>query len=372
MALDPSAHTRTERDILITGFPSFLARKLVETILVEEPKATLRLLVRPDYIDEADRQLKKLNAPRDRVHLLSGDVVALDLGLSGREYLELVARVTDIYHIASIWFLGVERSEAFEVNVLGTRNILDTAYEMQKLSRLNHLSTAFVAGDRQGVIMEEELDEGQSFRNAYEESKFEAEKAMRSAMQHLPISIFRPSIIVGDSKTGEIDRMAGPYYLINAIVNMPSILPIPMPGRGDKPLNLVPVDFVCRAMHQISLREDSAGQTFHLCDPNPLSARRVFELVAERAGRRAPVGLLPYRLTRLVMKFPYLERFTRNPRQFMDDFNQLTIYNSINTLEALKGQEFCPPFPTYVDILIDYIKISELELEMPLGVDILG
>ena len=360
------------RDILVTGFPSFVARKLVETILTEEPDAYIRLLVRPDSIDEADRQLQRLDAPRERVHILSGDVVALDLGLSGREYLELIARVTDIYHIASIWFLGVDRSQAFEVNVQGTRNILDTAYEMQKLRRLNHFSTAFVAGDRNGVIMEEELQEEQSFRNAYEESKFVAETLVREAMQHLPISVFRPSIIVGDSQTGEIDRMAGPYYLINAIVNMPSILPIPLPGKGDKPLNLVPIDFVCRAMHRISLRDDAASKTFHLSDPNPLSARKVFLLVAERAGRRAPVGLLPYRLTRLVMKFPYLERFTRNPRQFMDDFNQLTIYNSINTLSALEGEDLCPPLPTYIDRLIDYIKVSELELDLPLEVDIMG
>lgn len=360
------------RDILITGYPSFVARKLVEIILAEEPDATLRLLVRPDSLDEADRQIKDLPAARGRIHLLSGDVVALDLGLSGREYLELIAHVTDIYHIASIWYLGVERSQAFEVNVQGTRNILDTAYEMQKLRRLNHFSTAFVAGDRTGVIMEEDLDENQGFRNAYEESKFIAERQMREAMHHLPISVFRPSIIVGDSQSGEIDRMAGPYYLINAIVNMPAILPIPMPGKGDKPLNLVPIDFVCRAMHRISLREDSSSKTFHLSDPNPLSARRVFELVAERVGRRAPVGLLPYRLTRLVMKFPYLERFTRNPRQFMDDFNQLTIYNSINTLEALEGEQLCPPLPSYIDNLIDYIKVSELELDLPLEVDIMG
>src|SRR5690554_4537127 len=361
-----------KRDILITGFPSFVARKLVETILNDEPDAIIRLLVRPDALDEADRQLQKLDASRQRLHLLSGDVVSLDLGLSGREYLELIVNVTDIYHIASIWFLGVERSEAFEVNVRGARNILDTAYEMQHLERLNHLSTAFVSGDRAGVIMEEELDEGQGFCNAYEESKFEAEQAMRQAMDHLPISIFRPSIIVGDSKTGEIDRMAGPYYLINALVNMPSIVPIPMPGRGDKPLNLVPIDFVCRAMHRISQREDAAGRTFHLCDPNPLSARRVFQLVADRAGRSAPVGLLPYRLTRLLMKFPYLERFTRNPRQFMDDFNHLTIYNSINTLDALEGQDICPPLPTYLDALIAYVRAADLDLEMPLGVEIMG
>ncbi|MFU8806844.1 MAG: SDR family oxidoreductase [Bradymonadaceae bacterium] len=320
----------------------------------------------------ADRHLEDLDGATDRITILSGDVASIDLGLSGREYLELIANVTDIYHIASIWYLGVERAEAFEVNVRGARNVIDSAYEMQHLERLNHFSTAFVSGDRTGVIMEDDLVEEQSFRNAYEESKYQAEIAMREAMAHLPISVFRPSIVVGDSRSGEIDKMAGPYYLMNAIVNMPTVVPILMPGKGDKPLNLVPIDFVCEAMHSISLRDDARGKTFHLSDPNPLSARKVFELVAERAGRRAPIGTFPYRLTKLILKFPYLEKFTRNPRQFMDDFNQLTIYNSINTLEALKSSSFCPPFPSYVDKLVEYIKISELEIELPPDLNILG
>jgi thioester reductase-like protein len=360
------------RDILITGFPSFVARKLLDTILAREPESQLRLLVRPDALTGLEEHLDALPAGRERVIVYSGDVAAIDLGLSGREYLELIAHVTDIYHIASIWYLGVDRSEAFEVNVRGAQNVIDAAYEMQQLNRLNHLSTAFVAGDRTGVIMEDELEEDQGFRNAYEESKFQAEIAMREAMAHLPVSIYRPSIIVGDSRTGEIDKMAGPYYLMNAIVNMPSVVPILMPGKGDKPLNLVPIDFVCEAMHRISLRPTTAGKTFHLSDPNPLSARKVFELVAETAGRRAPVGAFPYRLTKLILKFPYLEKFTRNPRQFMDDFNQLTIYNSINTLEALSGESTCPPFPSYVDRLVEYIKASELEIELPPDINMMG
>ncbi|MBA2661488.1 MAG: SDR family oxidoreductase [Bradymonadaceae bacterium] len=370
-AASKADQSSSKRDILVTGFPSFVARKLLEAIIAREPDAFVRLLVRPDYIDAADRALTAMEAPRERIALLSGDVVAIDLGLSGREYLEVIANVTDIYNVASIWFLGVERNQAYEVNVTGARNIIDSAYEMQKLRRLNHFSTAFVAGDRTGVIMEDELAEEQGFRNVYEETKYLAELAMREAMAHLPISIYRPSIIVGDSSDGEIDKMAGPYYLMNAIVNMPSMVPILMPGKGDKPLNLVPIDFVCNAMYTISRNPQTAGKTFHLCDPNPLSARKVFELVAQRAGKRPPVGAFPYRLTKLIMKFPYLERLTRNPRQFMDDFNQLTIYNSMNTMEALDGH-YCPPFPTYVDRLVDFIKVQEIEIDLPLGAEIMG
>lgn len=365
--------TQKPRDILLTGFPSFVARRFLETIFRREPEAFVRLLVRPDYVDTADRYVDELELDRDRVAILSGDVVAMDLGLSGTEYLELVSNVTDIYHVASIWFLGVDDATIHNVNVNGARNVIDAAYEMKNLRRLNHFSSAFVAGDRTGVIMEDELDEGQSFRNRFEETKFEAELAMREAMKHIPISVYRPAIIVGDSKTGEIDKMAGPYYIMNAIVLMPTNVPILMPGKGDKPLNMVPIDFVCNTMHTISTREDTAGKTFHLADPNPLSARKVFELVAELADRAAPVGRFPYRLTKLIMRFPYLEKLTRSPRQFMDDFNQLTIYNSINTEAARTSGDACPPFPTYAPKLVEFIKSSDqLELNLPEADAILG
>lgn len=357
------------REILITGFPTFLARKLLETILEREPNASIRLLVLADLMDEAVAELERLDDP-ERVDILEGDVVAIDLGLSGTEYLDLVANVTDIYHIASIWYLGADEEELYDVNVRGARNMLDTAREAKSLERFNHLSTAFVSGDRTGVIMEHELQEDQNFRNAYEETKYQAELAMRDEMRRLPITVYRPTIVVGDSGTGEIDRMAGPYYLMNAIVQMPPGVPILMPGKGDFPLNMVPADWVCEAMHTISLKEESEGKTYHLCDPNPLSAHGVFEQVADYVGKSAPVGRMPYRLTKWIMKFPYLEKLTRSPRQFLDDFNQLTLYNGINTSEAMTNHRQCPSFPSYVDRLVDYIRSSEPAFDFevsPLG-----
>lgn len=362
------------RDILITGYPSFLSRRLLETILERETGVTIRLLSRRDHIDESARRIEELGPVSSNIELLSGDVVSMDLGLSGPEYLELIENVTDIYHVASIWYLGVDRQTIYDVNVTGARNIVDAAMEMKHLNRLNHFSTAFVAGDRTGVIMEDELEEGQTFRNAYESTKYEAEKLMRDAMRHIPISVFRPSIIVGDSRNGEIEKMAGPYYIMNAIVLMPPNMPILIPGKGDKPLNMVPVNYVCNALHTISLQEDTAGKTFHLADLNPLSARKVFEVVAASVGRSAPVGRFPYKIAKLVMRFPYLEKMTRSPRQFMDDFNQLTLYNAINTSQALQGADICPPFTSYVDHLVQFIKTndSSLDIVMPEADELLG
>jgi nucleoside-diphosphate-sugar epimerase len=362
------------RDILVTGFPSFVARRLVQTILAHEPDSTIRLLVRPDYVDAAARHLSAMKADRERVRIMSGDVVSLDLGLGGGEYLDVVAHVTDVYHIASIWYLGVEPKQTQQVNVQGATNILDAAHEMKRLERLNHFSTALVAGDRGGVIMEDELEAGQGFRNPYEATKYEAEQWMRRAMRNLPISVYRPTVIVGDSKTGEIDKMAGPYYLMYAITRAPANMPIVLPGRGEKPLNLVPIDYVCEAMYTISMASDCAGKTFHLCDPNPLSARKVFELVAELAGKPAPIGGAPIRLARLAMRLPYVERFMRGQRQFLEELYQLTIYNSMNTTAALAGRVPCPALPDYLDNLVTYIRRSEssLDIEMPAITDILG
>lgn len=371
---DSRRRPRGARDILLTGFPSFMPRRMLETIFENEPDSFVRLLVRPDFVDRAARRLDAMGADPDRYQILSGDVVSLDLGLSGTEYLELLANVTDIYHIASIWYLGAGKREIQRVNVEGARNIIDAALEMEHLKRLNHYSTAFVAGQRSGVIMEDELDEGQSFRNAYERTKYEAELIMRRAMDLIPISIYRPSIVVGDSKTGEIDSMAGPYFLMNLIVQMPESFPILMPGKGDKPLNLVPIDYVCEAMHRISLQKESVGKTFHLCDTNPLSAQKVFELIARTAGKRPPIGHVPYSLTKWVMKIPYVEKLTRGPRQFAEDFNQLTIYNSIHAVDALKGDLRCPPFPSYVENLVNFIKSSStsFDIEMPTAEELLG
>jgi thioester reductase-like protein len=362
------------RDILVTGFPSFMARRLVQTILAHEPDATLRLLVRPDYVDVATRKLVEMGADRERVRLLAGDVVSLDLGLGGGEYLELIESVTDVYHVASIWYLGVDPKQTYQVNVLGARNMIDAAHEMRKLVRLNHLSTALVAGDRGGVIMEDELEAGQGFRNAYESTKYEAERWMRRAMRTLPISVYRPTVVVGDSQTGEIDKMAGPYYLMYAIVRAPANMPMVLPGRGEKPLNLVPVDYVSEAMYTISRTSGQEGKTFHLCDPNPLSARKVFELVAEQAGRPAPIGGAPLSLARLATRLPYLERFMRGQRQFLEELYQLTIYNSLNTAQALGGRLLCPALPNYARVLVEYIRSSEtsLDVELPSIADILG
>src|SRR5262249_34843628 len=150
---------------------------------------------------------------RKRVSLLEGDAAAMDLGLSGVEFRSITQEISIIHHCAAISYPGVDRKGAEHVNVQGVTEILELARACTKLECLVHHSTAAVSGDRSGTVLEDDLDLGQGFRNVVEETRARAERIMRRAMPELPICVLRPTIVVGDSTTGEVDRLDGPYLL---------------------------------------------------------------------------------------------------------------------------------------------------------------
>ncbi len=345
------------RHVLLTGYPTFTARYLLEGIVRNEPETVLHCVVTQNLMERARDHAASLGAGA-RVRLLPGDVCALDLGLTGKDYLTICRKVTAVYHLAAVWDTAADRSRLHRVNVRGTENVALCARDITHLERFNHMSTAFVAGDRVGVIMEEEFDEGQNHRNPYEASQFEAEKTVRRLMASHPVTIFRPSLIVGHSTTGQIDRATGPYALIRPLVNLPRNVPMPMPGRGEAPLNMVPVDYVAGAIRAISQDPAAVGRTFHLVDPNPVSGRRVFELVAMAAGRPLPRGHVPEGLTRLITHLPGIEKALQTGLQVFDDFNSWAVFNSLNTAELTRQGPWCPSFPGIVEPMVEHLRES--------------
>lgn len=344
---------RSEVCALVTGFPAFTARKMIEKLLREGHRVFV--LAQDKFFEQACNFVKTYGTGDSTV--LSGDVVNIDIGLSGSEVQEIVKEVTHIYHLAAIYHLGVSREVTFRVNVEGTKNILELAESLRRLKRFVFFSTAYVSGRRTGVILEEDLSSDAGFHNEYERTKYLAEKIVRNYMERIPACVMRPGIIVGDSKTGEIDRFDGPYLLINAILNMPLDIGIPLPGEGNSPLNLVPIDYVIDAAYLISLDDRSAGKTFHLTDPNPLPAKRVFEIIADLTGKRRPFGRIPSLTYRVMDKIPYVNKMIMPQIQFFEYFNLLSIYNCHNTLELLAGTGLCCPlFVTYAGNLLNFIK----------------
>jgi thioester reductase-like protein len=341
----------------VTGFPGFIGRRLVPALLQRDVGARLFLLVQPRLEERARAELAKLGPDAaSRVTLFTGDVVDMHLGLASGEYRQITAEITDVFHLAALYSHGSDATALNQVNVDGTRNVLELATDAPSLRRFHHMSTTTVAGDREGVIAEDELDEGQRFHTAYEESKFLSERLVQRMRSQIPISVYRPGIVVGDSRTGEIDRFDGPYYLAIMLVMSPSGVPLPIPGNLVAPLNVVPIDFVIEAVLQIAHDPRAVGRTFHIVDPNPMAARRVYEWIAAHTGKKLPSIRIDHRIADRLLKMPFLERLAREERAAIASVNHLAMYNSANTLEMLDGSGIrCPRLNTYLDRLIDYV-----------------
>jgi thioester reductase-like protein len=349
----------TDDVVLLTGFPSLLARAVCSELVRSDPGARVFALTPSKAVEEARGYTDSLAVEqRRRVQIIEGDAAAIDLGLSGVEFKALARELTRIHHCAQVTHLSADRATAERVNVGAAREALELAASCQKLDCLVFHSTAHVAGDRRGVVLEDELNAGQSFRSVIEETKARAEKLMRGAMDRIPIAVVRPSTVVGDSRTGEVERFDGPYLFFLLVVTSPPDFALPLPGRGDEPLNLVPIDWVARAATAIGRDRRAPGRTFHLVDSQPLSARRVFELVARAGGRRAPRGSIPTNLAKALLRAPGLDRIVRNPRALMETLTTPVTYDARNAdlLLSSLGVDACPPLETYVDKLVEYVQ----------------
>lgn len=343
---------------LVTGFPNFRARKMVEYLLASEPRSLVYLVVRKALENEASAALARLpKGQRERVVIIEGDAAAMDLGLSGAEYRTLGAEVDRVHHLAQITYPGVPRETTEATNIGAMREVIELGRCCTNMRSIVVHSTALVSGNREGLVLEDDLNAGQAFRTPVEETLARAERLARSALPELPIVVLRPTWIVGDSTTGEIERFDGPYLLVLLLVTSPQDLPVPLPTRGDALLHLVPIDYVVRAAHFIGRHPKAIGRTFHLADPRPLTVRRVFELVAASGGKRLPGGFIPTRVTKALLSAPGLGLLAKSPRAFVDMLATPVRYDTRNSAELLHDSGIvCPPFESYVDTLVAHVR----------------
>lgn len=347
------------RHVLVTGYPGFISKRLVRALLADRPRLQMTVLVEDARQAEAEADLRELGADRNRrVRVAVGDVARMDAGLAGPEIAAL-ADVTHVFHLAGVQRVDAAPELLERVNVDGTRNVLALAREMPDLKRFVHFSSCFVSGDREGVITEDELDAGQRFRTVYEETKARGEKLARAAMKDLPVTVVRPSIVVGSSETGEVDQLDGVYQIAILVVTSPVTVPLPLPGSGNAPLNLVPVDFVTKAVAHLALDPRAEGRTFHIVDPSPLSVRHVYDLIAQRVGKRVPHGTLGTSLATRLLQLPIVKRLSRAQLPQLSALDRFVLYNCAGTLSLLDGTGIsCPRFDTYVDRLMTFVTDS--------------
>ena len=330
----------------MTGFPAFTARRLVARLLARTADDRVSCWCATSSRNDAVAfQALVPQSSRARLRLVEGDVGDMDLGLPGPDYKALAAEVTAIHHTAAIYYLGAKRELVERVNVDGTRTMLELAADCPRPAPLR----ALVDGAGVGRALGRDPRGGARLRAALPQrlrgDQVPRRALVRDAARRLPITILRPGIIVGDSRTGEIDKFDGPYYLLVLIVSSPIDVHLPLPGRGSAPLNLVPIDFVVDAAVALARDPRAVGGTFHLTDPAPFSARTVYELVAQRADKKAPRGSIPTGLARALLKAPGLERLARAPLAFLEAFNHLALYNCRHTLTLLVGRSVARALP---------------------------
>jgi len=342
--------------LLISGFPGFRAKNLVAHLVSHAPGARLDLLVHPRRRDEAASIVSEL-AGEAPIHLLEGDPSAIDFGLSRAEYRELASRVDRVFSVHQVTDVALDRETARDANVKATRELIEFGRVGKRLRRLVHFSSAFVSGNRSGLVLEEELDAGQAFRNPIEETLALSELMLRRAMNELPITVLRPSQVVGNSRTGEVERLDGPYPLIVLLVSAPAEAQLPLPPRAEAALHIVPIDFVVRAACALAACDEGAGRTFHLTDPNPPSARRFFELLAAQCGKRLASGFHPGALSKALLNNPGVRLVTKNPRALLDLLSMQVSYDTRQAEAVLQREGVaCPSIDTYIAALVAHVE----------------
>jgi NAD(P)-dependent dehydrogenase (short-subunit alcohol dehydrogenase family) len=254
-------------DYFLTGSTGFLGRNLLPLLLAREGR--VHVLVRKGSRARFAALRDQLDPAGSRLHAVIGDVCEPSLGLSSDDRRALHGAA--VFHLAAVYDLLAGEAETERANVAGTRNVVELANDIAA-SCLHHVSSIAVAGRYKGTFTEAMFDEGQSLDHAYYRTKFEAERIVREESR-VPWRVYRPGLVIGSSETGQADRVDGPYYAFKIIQQMRDAFPQWMPFIGPEggPFNIVPVDFVVKAIDHIAHAEAVDNRAFHIVDPAPLS-----------------------------------------------------------------------------------------------------
>ena len=348
--------------LFFTGFPGFLGSELVPRVLGRSADDVALCLVQPKFAALARQRIQEIEArdPRlaGRVRLVEGDITRAGLGLT--DAAAIARDVSEVYHLAAVYDLSVPRSVGMKVNVDGTRHVLDFAETCSGLRRFQYVSTCYVSGRYAGIFRESDLVKGQKFNNYYEETKFLAEVEVQERMKNgLPATVYRPSVVVGDSHTGATQKYDGPYVAIRWLLRQPGVAIMPVVGDTTRTrLILVPRDFVIDALAYLSGLPAAVGKVYQLADPHPLTVDEILTAIAKATGRVVVRVPLPLGLAKAAINWvPGVYRLMQIPSSSIDYFVHPTFYDTTNVLTDLAGSGLeVPPLRSYIPTLVAFTK----------------
>ncbi|HKO67288.1 MAG TPA: SDR family oxidoreductase [Burkholderiaceae bacterium] len=353
----------------VTGATGFIGKRLVKKLLARRA-GTVFFLIRQESRDKVPELLDYWGTDETRAVPVVGDLVKPLLGLSKSDVKKLTGKIEHFFHLAAVYDLKADTEVQVEINVEGTKNAVALANEIDA-GIFQHVSSIAAAGMYEGVFREDMFDEAEGLEHPYFATKHESEKIARTEAR-MPWRVYRPGLVVGDSATGEMDKIDGPYYFFKLIQKMRNLLPpwMPMVGLEGGRINIVPVDFVVDAIDHIAHKKGLDGQAFHLVDPTPYRVGDVLNIFARAAHapkfslrvNAALLGFVPSSVKRGLLALTPVRRI-RNavmkdlglPDDIIHFVNYPTRFDARETTAALKGSGIhVPRLDDYAYRLWDY------------------
>ncbi|ORA49493.1 short chain dehydrogenase [Mycolicibacterium celeriflavum] len=347
----------TRMRYVVTGGTGFIGRRVVAQLLARDGDAEVLVLVRRESLSRFERLAA---AWGERAKPLVGDLTAPNLGVAAEALAEAGA-VDHVVHCGAIYDITASDADQRAANVEGTRAVIEVAKRFD--ATLHHVSSIAVAGTFRGEFTEDDFDVGQELPTPYHQTKFEAELLVRSAAG-LRYRVYRPAVVVGDSRTGEMDKVDGPYYffpVLAKLAKLPSITPMALPDTGRT--NLVPVDYVVDALVALMHLPDRDGQTFHLTAPKTIGLRGIYRGVGKAAGLPPLRASLPRSAAAPILKVGGRAKVVRNmaatqlgvPAEILDVVDLMPTFTNERTAEALRDNGIeVPKFADYAPALWRY------------------
>jgi NAD(P)-dependent dehydrogenase (short-subunit alcohol dehydrogenase family) len=356
-------------EYFVTGATGFIGKRLVKKLLARRG-TTVHFLVRPESRDKIPELLAYWHATEARARPVFGDLAKPLLGLTKADIKALAGKIDHFFHLAAVYDLKADAESQIVANIDGTRNAVALANEI-KAGIFQHASSIAAAGLYEGVFREDMFDEAENLDHPYFATKHDSEKIVRKEVKGA-WRVYRPALVVGDSKTGEMDKIDGPYYFFKLIQKMRKMLPPWMPAIGIEGgrINIVPVDFVVDAIDHIAHVKDQDRKAFHIVDPTPYRVGDVLNTFAKAAHapqmslrvNAALLGFIPNSVKKGMLSLTPVRRIKNAvmkdlglPDDMLQFVNYPTRFDCRETTALLKGTKIeCPRLEDYAYRLWDY------------------
>ncbi len=354
----------------VTGATGFIGKRLVKALLARKG-TVVHFLLRPESEAKVPELLEYWGTTKARAVPVFGDLTGKKLGVAADAIKALKGTVDMVFHLAAVYDLKADEESQVQANIEGTRNVVEFAKAIDA-GHLHHVSSIAAAGLYEGVFREDMFDEAENLDHPYFSTKHESEKIVRKESK-VPWTVYRPAFVVGDSHTGEMDKIDGPYYFFKLIQRMRQLLPpwLPSVGLEGGRINIVPVDFVVKAIDHIAHgKSDVTGKCFHLVDPAGYRIGDVLDIFSKAAHapkmnlfiNAALLGFIPKSVKKGMMALAPVRRIRHAvmkdlglPDDIFEFINWPTRYDRRDLDAALKGSGIeCPNLHDYAWRLWDY------------------